>query len=367
MRIFNLLEEVVVRRTRQFIRRAYPEATIGGKRITWPERQLRTVRYDLEATYEGFYADIVRRIERLNLAHYNLESYKRAEEARDDFELGRQVALVGIFKSRFLKRLESSIDAFRISIRRALQFVKTFAEYVQDGIILDASSFQLALRLLEADTADDEDGVPRSLASAFDADVAVQPLVETLPRLDPEKYDRRRLYQALMADVDALTDVWHDIEGIDDREDAKLQRSRRCCRPSWPGRKFCSSPTTRTPPVSLQGPDRRRERGWRAALGYPHIRRIDSDTSPSDRGRVVERFAPVAHGRPELKGTAEEIDILIATDVLSEGQNLQDAGYLVNYDLHWNPTRMVQRAGRIDRLGSPFPVLTIVNMFLSAS
>ena len=77
IRIFNLLEEVVVRRTRQFIRRAYPEATIGGKKITWPKRQLRTVRYDLEATYEGIYQTIVERIETLNLAHYNLESYKQ--------------------------------------------------------------------------------------------------------------------------------------------------------------------------------------------------------------------------------------------------------------------------------------------------
>jgi hypothetical protein len=58
-----------------------------------------------------------------------LESYKRSGQEQDDFELGRQVALVGIFKSRFWKRLESSIDAFRISIRRALEFVKTFAEY----------------------------------------------------------------------------------------------------------------------------------------------------------------------------------------------------------------------------------------------
>jgi superfamily II DNA/RNA helicase len=71
----------------------------------------------------------------------------------------------------------------------------------------------------------------------------------------------------------------------------------------------------------------------------------------------------VANGRPELVGTADEIDILIATDVMSEGQNLQDCGYLINYDLHWNPTRMVQRAGRIDRLGSPHTVLTICNMF----
>jgi hypothetical protein len=119
IRIFNLLEEVVVRRTRQFIRRAYPEATINGKTITWPARRLVTLKYDLAATYEGFYADIVRRIEQLKLPHYNLETYKATNAARDEFELGRQQALVGIFKSRFLKRLESSIDAFRISIRRA--------------------------------------------------------------------------------------------------------------------------------------------------------------------------------------------------------------------------------------------------------
>ncbi len=76
IRIFNLLEEVVIRRTRQFIRRAYPEAIIRGKTITWPQRRLHTVEYDLEATYEGFYTQIVRRIESLNLAHYSLENYQ---------------------------------------------------------------------------------------------------------------------------------------------------------------------------------------------------------------------------------------------------------------------------------------------------
>jgi hypothetical protein len=73
--------------------------------------------------------------------------------------------LVGIFKSRFLKRLESSIEAFRISIRRALEFAKTFAEYVQDDIVLDAASFRMALRLLEDDDEDIEDAAPRSRAT----------------------------------------------------------------------------------------------------------------------------------------------------------------------------------------------------------
>ena len=83
----------------------------------------------------------------------------------------------------------------------------------------------------------------------------------------------------------------------------------------------------------------------------------------TDRARAIEHFAPVANGYPEIAGTDQEIDILVSTDVLSEGQNLQDCGYLINYDLHWNPTRMVQRAGRIDRLGSSFDILHIYNMF----
>src|SRR5262249_39704951 len=88
-----------------------------------------------------------------------------------------------------------------------------------------------------------------------------------------------------------------------------------------------------------------------------------SDAHPKDRLRIVQGFAPKANDKPEWVGTDKEIGILISTDVLSEGQNLQDCGYLINYDLHWNPTRMVQRAGRIDRIGTDFDTLWIYNMF----
>ena len=102
---------------------------------------------------------------------------------------------------------------------------------------------------------------------------------------------------------------------------------------------------------------------WREHVGQPNIRRVDSSVKTTDRARIVENFAPVASGYPEIVGSDQEVDILISTDVLSEGQNLQDCGFLINYDLHWNPTRMVQRAGRIDRLGSLFRDLSIYNMF----
>ncbi len=364
IRIFNLLEEVVIRRTRQFIRRAYPEAMIRGKQISWPQRRLHTIEYDLQATYEGFYKDIVRRIESLNLAHYSLEGYKRSEKEQDDFELGRQVALVGIFKSRFLKRLESSIEAFRISIRRALEFVKTFAEYVQDGIVLDAASFQVAMRLLENDEEDIDDATPVSRASALDENAAARRIVDELPRLDAAKYDRRRLHRALQEDIDALSDIWHDIKAIDIHHDAKLQRLKMLLETDLRGQKVIVftyyKDTARYVYGALTGEE---NSAWRNSLSDPNIRRIDSSVKTSDRGRIVAQFAPVANGHPEYAGTQQEVDLLIATDVLSEGHNLQDCGYLLNYDLHWNPTRMVQRAGRIDRLGSAFPELSIYNMF----
>jgi len=373
IRIFNLLEEVVIRRTRQFIRRAYPDATIGGKRVTWPERRLRTVRYDLEETYEGIYKQIVERIESLRLPHYNLESYKRSDDQQDEFELGRQEALVGIFKSRFLKRLESSIDAFRISIRRALEFAKTYDEYLEDGIVLDSASFQAAMRLLSADEEDSEvsgdDGssngeLPHSRAQSIDDEAAARAVIDALPRLDTSQYNRRRLHRSLTNDIEIFTEIWYKIRDIEYAADAKLQTFKELLRTDLRGKKvLVFSYYKDTARYVYRALMEEENAEWRAAVGNPNIRRIDSGASPKDRTRLVELFAPRAQGREELLGTEREIDILISTDVLSEGQNLQDCGYLINYDLHWNPTRMVQRAGRIDRLGSLFETLTICNMF----
>jgi hypothetical protein len=90
---------------------------------------------------------------------------------------------------------------------------------------------------------------------------------------------------------------------------------------------------------------------------------MDSGADARERAKLVAQFAPRANNKPEIAGSDNEIDILISTDVLSEGQNLQDCGVLINYDLHWNPTRMVQRAGRIDRIGTSFDILWALNMF----
>ena len=363
--LFNLLEEVVIRRTRPFIKEAYPNATIKGQPISWPERRLKTIRYDLEATYGGIYDKLVNRIEGLKLAPYRLETYKKQGIARDQFEEGREEALVGIFKSRYLKRFESSIDAFRISVRRALEFLETFESYVLEGKVLDSTSFQKAMRFLAREDEED-DATPNSLSEQLDAHTEARQFIETLPTLNAELYDLKRLHNDLRRDVNALREVWHDIETITPANDAKLARLKELLAGELKGQKVLLftyyKDTARYLYKQLCSDDPTAAQ-WRVSAGEPDIRRMDSSVDTRERARLVARFAPHANNKPEIAGSESEIDILISTDVLSEGQNLQDCGILINYDLHWNPTRMVQRAGRIDRIGTSFETLWVLNMF----
>ena len=361
--LFNLLEEIVIRRTRHFIRTAYPEATIEGKKIHFPQRKLRTIKYDLEATYAGIYDEVVSGIESLKLAPYNLESYKKAGVDRDDFEAGREQALVGIFKSRYLKRFESSIDAFRISVRRALAFIKTFESYILDGRILQSAEFHNALRFIERENEED-DATPISLAEEMDTSEEARDIMDQMEEIDPGKYDLRKLHDALQHDVEVLNRIWDRVKDIGPDKDAKLARLKVLLSTELKGQKVLLfsyyKDTARYLYRELGGPEGEE---FRESLDDVKIRRIDSGAGPKDRTRIIQEFAPIANEMSDWAGTDKEIDILISTDVLSEGQNLQDCGHLVNYDLHWNPTRMVQRAGRIDRIGTEFDTLWIFNMF----
>ncbi|TMC85852.1 MAG: helicase, partial [Chloroflexi bacterium] len=347
--LFNLLEEMVIRRTRPFIKEAYPNATIKGQPIHWPERRLKTIRYDLEATYGGIYDKIVNRIETLRLAPYRLETYKKQGIRRDQFEEGREEALAGIFKSRYLKRFESSIEAFRISVRRALQFLETFESYILEGRVLDSASFQKATRYLAREDEED-DATPSSLSDQLDESREARQFIDTLPTLEASLYDLKRLHNDLRRDVEALRSIWHEISTITADRDAKLARLKELLAGELKGQKVLLftyyKDTARYLYHELSSEDPAAA-AWQVEAGEPRIRRMDSGADARERARLVAEFAPRANHKPEIAGTDREIDVLISTDVLSEGQNLQDCGVLVNYDLHWNPTRMVQRAGRI--------------------
>ncbi|HVB23046.1 MAG TPA: helicase-related protein [Ktedonobacteraceae bacterium] len=369
--LFNLLEEIVIRRTRPFIKEAYPNATIKGQPINWPERRLKTIRYNLETTYDGIYDRIVSRVEGLRMAPYRLETYKKQGIQRDQFEEGREEALVGIFKSRYLKRFESSAEAFRISVNRALQFLETFESYILEGKVLDSASFQRAMRFLSNEDEEDDatpgaPNTPKSLSEKLDAHTEARAFINTLPTLDATLYDLKRLHNDLRKDTTALNEVLQSITTISPASDAKLATLKHLLAGELKGRKvllFTYYKDTARYLYNQLCSDEPSAQQWRASAGNPNIRRMDSGADARERTRLVTHFAPHANKRDDITGTNEEIDLLISTDVLSEGQNLQDCGVLINYDLHWNPTRMVQRAGRIDRIGTDFSTLWVMNMF----
>ena len=373
--LFNLLEEIVIRRTRPFIRKAYsnavlrkrePDGTWVEQLVRFPERRLKTVNYNLEATYAGIYDAVVSGIDSLKLAPYNLESYKKAGVEIDEFEAGREQALVGIFKSRYLKRFESSIDAFRISIHRALAFLKTFEPYMLDGRILKSSDFHKALRFLAREDEED-DATPASMADEMDASEEARRILDGMLRIDPTIYDLRRLHDAVQHDMDVLSTIWQQVKDMGPEDDAKLVRLKELLSGELRGKKVLIfsyyRDTARYLYRHLGHPDNPDAVAFCQGIGGVTVRRMDSGAEPKERTRIIQGFAPKANGQLDWIATDREIDILISTDVLSEGQNLQDCGHLVNYDLHWNPTRMVQRAGRIDRIGTDFETLWIDNMF----
>jgi superfamily II DNA or RNA helicase len=360
--LFNLLEEVVIRRSRSFIRKAYPEATINGKKIKFPKRTLQTENYNLEETYQGIYDDVVSGVDSLKLAPYKLESYKKDQKKIDEFERGRGEALVGIFKSRYLKRFESSVCAFRISIRRALEFLKTFESYLLDGKVLKSMDFHRVLPYLAIE--DEEDSAPTSRASEIDEAEEAQRYLDRLTDIETKEYSLRRIHEDLQHDIAVLGSILDKVKGITPDKDMKLQKLKELLADKFVGKKvlvFSYYKDTARYLFNELGGDKGKD--FREGIGNPHIRRIDGGNNPIERQSIIKAFSPKSNKKPEWVGTDKEIDILFSTDVLSEGQNLQDCGYMINYDLHWNPVRMVQRAGRIDRIGSEYDEIFLHNMF----
>jgi len=199
-----------------------------------------------------------------------------------------------------------------------------------------------------------------------EADEEVQTLIAEvlaeLPEIDPAGYDLTAIEPAVTWDVEALEEVCQKLEPLTAAEDDKLAALKRLLAGELRGKKVIVftyfKDTARYLYRELRG-----DKAFLKALGHTRLSITDSGIKPQERKDRIIRFAPKAHDHPEIRGTEREIDLLISTDVLSEGQNLQDADTVVNYDLHWNPVRMVQRAGSIDRIGSEYDVVHTYNFF----
>ncbi len=373
--LYDILEEIAVRRSRYFIKKNYPDAEIDGKAVQFPERELHTVRYSLEKSYKGLYREVASTIENLYLAPYNPEAYRKGmvspefEGLKDRLrkeglsekdahnymmKLGRGTALVQIMKTLYLKRLESSIEALKISLVRQRDFQKKFSQLLEKNKLLDSSTYR---KFFTWNGVDDQEN-----------EVDVEKAISQLPEADPNLYDLDTFKKFVSKDVKVLDGIIKKLEKIKVQEDDKLKELKKLLVGELKGNKVVVftyfKDTARYLYHQLGG---RLEDGKRLPegesflreLGHERISIVDSIVDPRERKDRIIRFAPEANATNEeikdsIKGTAREIDLLISTDVLSEGQNLQDSDTVINYDLHWNPVRMIQRAGRIDRIGSPY-------------
>jgi superfamily II DNA or RNA helicase len=363
--MFTLLEQIMVRRSRQDVKQrlaAGEEIRIPGKGIIhFPERRLYSVNYDLAATYDGFYEKIVSRIESLALISFNIEQYRKGEIDKEVERVQQySSALIGILKTLYLKRLESSLTAFEISIRRQQQFQERFYDtLVNHDRLLDAATNRrlLALEAMQDDTSEDE----------------IEAIIAELPEADITEYNLPAIRRELERDMNALDRILEMVEtvqqiGDETKRDVKLAEVKTLLANDLHSHKVLIFSYYRDTAEYLYKAlleDISWQETWERP---PVIEAIYGKTDPVSREKLVKRFAPVANAvegdtREDTLHSEAEIDILISTDVLSEGQNLQDAGIIINYDLHWTPIRMIQRAGRIDRLGTPFEELSIFNCF----
>lgn len=324
----DLLNEISIRRTRDYIKKNYPNATIKGKKITFPERVLENIDYKLDEAYNGMYKRIAKAItEELTMACYQLLKYKKVEKLtpEEEWELNRMIALSGILKTIFLKRLESSVEAFRISIRTHIRFLQKLKEYMKEGKLLTKQAFNKYIVHLDEE---------------------IEKFEDKLQRFEVEEYRIEELFSDIDKDIEILKEILNSVEKITPDKDAKLNTVK----------KKLLELSKRGQIILFTYYEDTLNYIWRQLKSSKEfkklrIEKISGSTSTRERIRIEKELSE------------RNIDILLSTDVLSEGTNLQSAQIVINYDLHWNPMRMLQRAGRIDRIGSPYRKIFVCNVF----
>ncbi|NVM30013.1 MAG: helicase [Candidatus Helarchaeota archaeon] len=399
----DLLEECMVRRSRLDIKKRIeigtPVEIPGIGVVEFPERKLKSVHYNLTDTYSGFYAKIAAVIERLKLACYNIDQYRKARTKDTEIIINRNNALIAMLKTLYLKRLESSIQSLQVSIKRQMDFQKKFLEILKKNKLLRSKEYRKLIKLEQEEEKEN----------------LIEDVIGSLDEVDIKNYEISEIENHINEDITNLGDLLGLIDkilkGKPEENDKKLVAVKNELVKIKGYKVLIFSYFEETARYLYE--QFISNESWLKEMGNPRIALLSGSTASKQRNKIVQRFAIRSNLkeienevtekflaldlniRNEIKDSIigkleknkaskeikqfpknelniienylmlkdEEIDILISTDVLSEGQNLQDAKFLLNYDLHWNPVRMIQRAGRIDRIGSPFKELVIYNCF----
>jgi len=275
-------------------------------------------------------------------------------------QLDRERSLQVLMRINLLKRLESSVDAFRITLSKLLQRINATIELIdhydatQGGQTIDHTE-------LDAVNLDDDDWL--------DEDYSVGGNI----KINLSDLDRVRWREDLLRDQDVFARLLKEMEKITPEHDEKLNTLQKVIQekiehPINPGNKkvlvFTAFADTAAYLYKHLSPFVKKNFGLESAKVVGSDENKTSIKLKNDLHTILTCFSPRAKEKelvmPDLQG---ELDLLIATDCISEGQNLQDCDYMINYDIHWNPVRIIQRFGRIDRIGSQNSVIQLVNFW----
>jgi superfamily II DNA or RNA helicase len=367
--LVEALRPLLIRRTRRHIQKHYPDASITvtrpdgtktAQKLVFPHREKpEVVRYDVEGVYgqPGQYDYMVRMLgapvsddapvldftpnvmtyARYGLYHYLQPAFREKEPYKDLKQAGASVR--GFIRILLFKRLESSVHAFRRTVDTLLQVHDGFLAALRQGYVPAGGQAQ---RLLYEQAWTDESELAEALERSG-------------TKYEREGFDIPRLTKDIEMDSEVLAELKALLAPITPQTDDKLQTLRRLL-----------TGLLRNQKVLLFTQ-------FEATAEYlaTHLADLPRTAYLSGRHRsagksflqTLARFAPKANPRfvETLPPDSEPIDILVATDVLSEGLNLQDCSIVINYDLQYNPVRLIQRVGRIDRVGSEADRICLFN------
>ena len=385
-----LMDQFLVRRTRGFIKKNYAKLDPAngrqylqfhdGRKSYFPKRVLRSVTFAVDENnaadqYAKMHADeTVQAINGLRLPRYGLGNYVKAPlHWPDSSEAHRKLVddlsragkhLIGFCRTSFFKRLESSGAAFELTIERHIQRDKAALFAFQNNLDVaigssDATIFETTV--VDNDSLVDavDDSQENDIAGGYTPD-ETQAIYTRMQdnkafRWLPAKFFDAALAAHLQEDIAALELIRKRVGDWDPANDAKLMELTKLLKQTYAREKVLIFTQFADTANYLE---RQLNRAGVTALAVV----TGQSENPT---KLVQQFSPVSNEARSRIGTDNELRVLVSTDVLSEGQNLQDCAVVVNFDLPWALIRLIQRVGRVDRIGQQSPEI-LVHSFLPA-
>jgi SNF2 family DNA or RNA helicase len=366
---FEILDSLTIARSRKHITTYYDTSAIGR----FPERNKpQSIQSPLSDNNQVTYVDIAEKLTLLNLSVYTplnyilpskvslyADLYDKFVKSGKFTQVDRERSLQILMRINLLKRLESSVDSFRITLEGIIDQIEHALKTIKQGTKGEFEGIQAKMNDedfdWEADWGDEENVIGKKV------------------KVHIADMDTMKWKEDLQQDLTILNGIWSSIIDVRGKDDVKLREMTRLLdekitHPFNPGNKKAIIFTAFADTANylyehIQG-YLKQKYGIHTALITGSRKLSNARSIPSDLNPLLACFSPKSKDKEQLyPGYKESIDLLIATDCISEGQNLQDCDYLINYDIHWNPVRIIQRFGRIDRIGSKNDSITLVNFW----